>query len=425
MTLYRALRITAIVLLITVIAGASFFAGMFFGKPNGLAMLPITGSFQSGTSNQSQTLNTDLIKQAYQLIQQNYADRQTLQDTNMTYSAISGMVNSLGDTGHSRFLTPQEVVSENRSLSGEFEGIGALLQMKDGKPIILAPMDNSPALKAGLRPGDEIIGVNGEDMTGKSLNDIVNRVLGPAGTQVKITIHRPSTGETLTFTITRAKIVVQNVTWQMLPGTQIAHVRIASFSQNVAKDLTNALTQAKQQGAQGIILDLRNNPGGYLNEAVDVVSQFLATGNVMEEKDAQGKIQTIPVKPGGVATDIPMVVLINEGTASAAEITAGAIQDYNRAPLIGATTFGTGTVLQNFTLSDGSALLLATQEWLTPNGRVIWHKGIVPDIEIKMDPSVTASIPETERDLTAQQLKNLNDTQLLKAIEVLQQKISQ
>jgi carboxyl-terminal processing protease len=311
------------------------------------------------------------------------------------------------------------VKAEQSQIAGELEGIGALLQLKDGHPVILAPMDNSPAIKAGLRPGDRILEVDGLDATNWTLNEVVEHVTGPAGTEVKITLQRADGEEIYTVTIKRAKIIIQNVTWQMLPGTKIAHIRIASFSQNVADNLQTILRQARKQGATSIVLDLRNNPGGLLSQAVGVGSQFLADGNILLQKDAQGRVQQVQVQPGGLATDLPMVVLINGGSASAAEIVAGALQDYERAKLVGETTFGTGTVLLNFPLADGSALLLATEQWLTPKSRVIWHKGIAPDVEVKMDAALMPSIPETERNLTADGLLKLNDPQLLKAIELL------
>ena len=421
--MHKLLRFTSFILLLVVVAAAGYAAGVLSTDPRGLTLLPVSGARPTTTAAKPRVLDKDLIQQAYDIIQKNYADRDALTNTDLTYAAISGMVDSLGDTGHSRFMTPDMVKSEQRAIQGEFEGIGALLQMKDGRPIILAPMDNSPAQKAGLRPGDVILEVNNEDVSTRTLSEIVDRVLGPAGTKVTIKIERPTTGEMHTFTITRAKIEIKNVTWQILPGASIVHIRIAAFSQNVGRDLEKAIAESKKQGARGIILDLRNNPGGLLSEAINVVSQFLSSGNVMQEKNAQGESRDIPVEKGGTATDIPMVVLINEGSASAAEITSGALQDYNRAPLIGQKTFGTGTVLLNFPLKDGSGLLLATEMWLTPKGRVIWHKGIEPDIVVEMDAEVMPSIPETERDLTAEQLQKSNDAQLLRAIEELQKKL--
>lgn len=414
---------TLVVLLLVLFAAAAGFAGGLLVNRGGSLLsgegfLPVTGG-PTPTHTAAQEINADLIQQANDIIQKNYADQETLGDTDMTYAAISGMVDALGDTGHSRFLTPAMVKSEQRQIAGELEGIGALLQLKDGHPVILAPMDNSPAMKAGLRPGDRILEVNGLDATNWTLNEVVEHVTGPAGTEVKLTLQRAETDEVYTVTIKRAKIVVQTVTWQMLPGTKIAHIRIAAFSQNVADNLKTVLRQARKQGATAIVLDLRNKPGGLLSQAVGVGSQFLKTGNILLQKDAQGNVQEVGVQPGGLATDLPIVVLVNEGSASAAEIVAGALQDYQRAKLVGETTFGTGTVLLNFPLADGSALLLATEQWLTPKGRVIWHEGVAPDVVVKMDPEVMPSIPETERSLTAESLQKLNDPQLLKAIELL------
>jgi carboxyl-terminal processing protease len=205
----------------------------------------------------------------------------------------------------------------------------------------------------------------------------------------------------------------------MIPGTKIAHLRLAAFSQGVTKDLQNSLKQINDQGAQGIILDLRNNPGGLLDEAVGVTSQFVGSGDALRVKNAQGQEQAIPVKPGGLAVNIPLVVLVNQGTGSAAEIVAGAIQDAHRAQLVGETTFGTGTVLNQFQLSDGSQLLLATEEWLTPSGRVIWHKGITPDQAVTLSTDAQPLSPKAEQSMSATDLQKSNDTQLLKALQML------
>ncbi len=371
------------------------------------------------------SMNFGLIAEAWNSIQKVYVDRPAVDPQKLTYGAISGMVDALGDTGHSTFLTPDMLKEEQNFTKGQFEGIGALLEMKDGHATIVAPMDGSPAQKAGLKPGDVIIKVDGEDVAGLPLNEIVDRVLGPAGTKVTLTILDPQTNETNDVTITRAHIELHNVTWRMLPGTTIAHVRIAAFSQGVTTELKSALKAAQQQGATGLILDLRNDPGGLLNEAISVASQFLSNGNVMLEKNAQGETKPLPVKSGGVALDIPMVVLINNGTASAAEIVAGALQDASRATIVGETTFGTGTVLNQFKLSDGSALLLATEEWLTPKGRTIWHKGISPDIMVALQADSIPLIPETEQGMSTEQINNSGDGQLLKAIEILAKGSSQ
>ena len=363
--------------------------------------------------------NFQLIQDAWHTIQQNYVDHSALQSQTLTYGAINGMVNALGDTGHSRFLSPEMLKAEHNALNGEFDGIGAEVQETDGHTVIVAPFDNSPAQQAGLQAGDVILKVNGQDVSDLPLFQVVQRILGPAGSTVTLTILTPATGKIRDVTLTRAKITLHNVTWQQVPGTTIADVRIAEFSKGVSHDLQQALTEIKNQKLTGIILDLRNDPGGLLDEATGVVSQFVADGNALEEQDATGKITPVPVDHKYPVTALPVAVLINQGSASAAEITAGALQDHSRATLIGETTFGTGTVLNTFNLPDGSALLLAVQEWLTPNGRVIWHHGITPDDQISLPANAHPLLPEAERSMTPDQVKSSGDQQLLRALDVL------
>jgi carboxyl-terminal processing protease len=374
---------------------------------------------QPQTATGSNSLNLQLINEAWSLINRVYVDRSAVQSQTQTYGAISGMVDSLGDTGHSTFLSPQMVKEENNFTAGQFEGIGAEVEEKNNQVVIVAPIDNSPAQRAGLQPGDVIEKVNGSDVSGLPLDQVVAKILGPAGTQVTLAIVTPSTGQTREVTITRARITVNNVSWSQIPGTTLADVRIVGFSQGVSDDLQKALADIKQQGMTGIVLDLRNNPGGLLSEAVGTTSQFITSGNVLLEKDAQGKTTPVQVETSRPTTDLPVVVLINGGTASASEIVSGALQDAHRAQLVGETTFGTGTVLNQFSLSDGSALLLATQEWLTPSGRVIWHHGITPDVTVTLTPGTIPVLPETMRGMTSDQLKSSGDAQLLKAIDLL------
>jgi carboxyl-terminal processing protease len=361
-----------------------------------------------------------LIVDAWNTIEKNYVDRSAVSNTPLAYGAITGMVNALGDTGHSRFMSPQAVQSENSYTSGQFEGIGAEVQTKDNQTVIVAPIPGSPAEKAGVEPGDIIVKVDGGDVSGLPLESVVNKILGPAGTQVQITLQNPTTKQNRTLTITRARISVQNVSWNLIPGTSIADVQIAGFSSGVTSQLKAAITAIQAQGATGLILDLRNNPGGLLNESVSLASQFLKSGVVLQEKDAQGKINNVNVQHGGTATDIPMVVLINQGTASAAEIVSGALQDSQRATLVGETTFGTGTVLDTFSLPDNSALLLATREWLTPKGRVIWHKGIQPDQTVSLPPNAAPLYAYQIKNLTAADVQATQDTQFLQALKILQ-----
>ncbi len=363
-----------------------------------------------------------LIAEAWNTIEKVYADRKAINSQKMTYGAISGMVDSLGDTGHSRFLTPQMLKQERNLTRGSFEGIGAEVQMKNGQLVIVAPIDGSPAQKAGLKSGDVILKVNDQEVGGLPIDQAVDRILGPAGTQVKLTILNPTTTATRDITLIRASITVRSITWHLLPGTAIVDLRIATFSRGVAEDLRKVLLTIRKEKITGLVLDLRNNPGGLLDEAVSTASQFLSTGNVLLEKNAAGKIHPVPVKSGGAAVSLPLVVLINGGTSSGAEIVAGALQDAHRAKLVGQKTFGTGTVLQTFSLSDGSALLLAVEEWLTPAGNVIWHQGISPDLVVPLPPDVTPLIPAQEEGLTAEEFRKSKDVQLLRALDLLTQK---
>jgi carboxyl-terminal processing protease len=376
----------------------------------------------SGTS-AAPTIDTKLLNQAWNDINQNYVDRSVVTSQNLTYGAISGMVNALGDTGHSVFLTPDMVQQEKNFTQGQFEGVGLEVQMVNGAVTIVAPIDNSPAQKAKIKAGGIITKVNGQDISGLPLQDVVQKILGPAGTQVTLTILDPKTNQTQDYTLTRAHITLQNVTWTMLPGTTIADIHIASFANGMDKDLVAALRAIQQQGATGLVLDLRDDPGGLLDQAVATVSQFEASGVVLEEKDAQGKITSLPVKPGGIAVQIPMVVLINKGTASAAEIVTGALEDAKRATVVGETTFGTGTVLNQFDLPDGSAIMLAVQEWLTPDGQSFWHKGITPQIQVALPNNTSPLTPAEARNMTAAQFKSSQDSQLQKAIDLLMQPV--
>ncbi len=363
--------------------------------------------------------NFKLMAEAWNTIQRVYVDRNAVKPKLMTYGAISGMVNALGDTGHSRFLTPEMLKQERHLTKGELEGIGAEVQMKNGQLVIVAPIDGSPAQKARLKPGDIILKVDEKEVTGLPLDQAVALILGPAGTPVRLTILDPETRQTKDIALIRARITLQNVTWRQLPGTKVAHLRIVTFSNGVTGELRKALFTIQKEGVTGLILDLRNNPGGLYDEAVSTASQFLRSGNVLLEKNALGKTTTVPVRPEGAATALPLVVLINGGTSSGAEIVAGALQDADRAKLVGQKTFGTGTVLQAFPLSDGSALMLAIEEWLTPAGRVIWHQGISPDFVVPLPPEVTPLLPVTERELTAEKLMESGDVQLLRALDLL------
>ena len=366
-------------------------------------------------------LDLSLIREAWDVVEKNYVDRPAVQAENLTYGAIDGMVNALGDTGHSRFLTPAMVAEEHSFLSGKYVGVGLQIEMKNGRTTIVAPMDNSPAFRAGLRSGQQILKVDGASIAELTIDQVAKRIMGPVGSKVTLSVFDGGTGATVDVPLVRAEIQVTNVSSQMIPGTTIADIRIAAFSAGVTSGVHAALQDAQAKGVTGVVLDLRNDPGGQLDEAIGVASQFLKTGDVLIEQNAQGTRHSDRVKPGGIALSLPLVVLIDNGTASAAEIVAGALQSQKRAPVAGETSFGTGTVLQIFRLSGGSEILLAVEEWLTPEGQTIWHTGIKPDTPVTLKKDLDLLMPSQLSGMSRETFLAGTDLQLLKAVELLSQ----
>jgi carboxyl-terminal processing protease len=357
--------------------------------------------------------------EAWHHVQKDFVDREAVQPKRMTDGAILGMLNSLGDQGHTTYLTAEEFHQMKTSLEGHMEGIGAKMSMQHGRvPTVMATMRGSPAEQAGMRPGDVFLDVDGKDVTDLSLDRIVALVRGPAGTKVRLTLSRD--GTKIDLEITRARVEVPSADWHMLPGEpKVAHLALSEFGVKAGQQVEAALREAAQAGARGLLVDLRGNSGGYKDQAVAVTSLFLKDGNVFLEKDARGDQTPVPVKKGDFVTDLPLCVLLDEGTASSAEIFAGALQDYHRGKLIGTRTFGTGTVLSPFELSDHSAVLLATSEWLTPDGRQIWRKGIEPDVHVALPQGAAILQPDGETNLTASALAKSEDQQLLTALDLL------
>jgi carboxyl-terminal processing protease len=264
--------------------------------------------------------------------------------------------------------------------------------------------------------------VNGVSTVGKDIAGVSALIQGKAGTSVKLSILRPSTNQTLVISVMRAEIKVPNVLMHYIAEDHIADIQMVQFATGVADQLKDELRQAEKMGAKKLILDLRENPGGYLNEAIDTASEFIPKGNVLLEQDSSGKRTPYPVTGSTVDTTIPMVVLVNGDSASAAEIVTGALQDNKRAVVIGEKTFGTGTVLEEFPLSDGSAILLGTQEWLTPNGQFIRDQGIHPNIQVVLGKNATPLTPNDENadKMSERQILQSGDTQLVAAIRYLE-----
>lgn len=380
------------------------------GSPINSPILPnVTLSTPEGANEGTPADLQTLFKpfwEAWELVHNQYVD-QPVDDVALMQGAIRGMLASLGDQ-HTSYMDPQEFTDANAGLEGTYEGIGAYVDTSGEYLTIISPIKNSPAEAAGLRPGDRIIAIDGEDMTGIQPELARRRVLGPAGSVVELTVSRGDEPEPLIFEITRAQIVVASVEHEMFENG-IGYIKLNTFGDTTSDELRNALEEIMANKPRGLVLDMRNNGGGYLQTAVEVASQFIPEGVVLIERYGDGREDTYDARSGGLATDIPLVVLVNQGTASASEIVAGAIQDYERGKLVGMTTFGKGSVQIWNPLSDNQGAVRVTiAKWLTPLERTIHEVGLAPDFEVDL----------TEEDFEAER-----DPQLDKAIEVLEQLI--
>jgi carboxyl-terminal processing protease len=357
--------------------------------------------------------------EAWDLVQRNYVQPQQADPKALTYGAIEGMLERLGDEGHTRFLSPDERKQFDESLAGNFVGIGIHMTLRDGRPVVVAPIPNSPAAEAGMKSGDVIMAVAGADTAGLTLEELGEALRGPEGSTVQVTIRHAGDAGDQTIDVQRRRIDVPSVAWAMLPGAPVALVRISHFADGAHAQLVEALKAARAAGAKGIVLDLRDNRGGLSEEAVGSASEFLSGGTVVQfqARDGSRTPETDRDGAGGAATDLPLVALVNQGSASSAEILAGALKENGRAPLVGEKTFGTGTVLSIHELSDGSSVLLGTWLWLTPEGHLIKGQGIAPTTPLALPAGVTPLLPAEAGALTPEALRASQDTQLLRALD--------
>jgi carboxyl-terminal processing protease len=311
----------------------------------------------------------------------------------LIYGAIKGMLSSLDP--HSAFMPPEAYKDMQLDTKGEFGGIGIQIGLKDGVLAVIAPIEDTPAYNAGIKAGDKIIKVNGESTRDMGLHDAVNKMRGPKGTSVVITIMREGWKDTKDFTIMRNVIKVKSVKSKVIENN-IGYVKVSQFQEHTADDLEAALSNLEKQNITSLILDLRNNPGGLLNSAVDVSSHFLPAGKVVvsikgrngekaEYQTENSKVSEQETRKAKMFSTIPMIVLVNQGSASASEIVAGALKDWNRAVILGVQTFGKGSVQSVVPLSDGSGLRLTTARYYTPKGISIQSTGITPDIIVKLE----------------------------------------
>lgn len=322
-----------------------------------------------------------LFSEAISLVRKNYVEEVKPKD--LIYGSIKGMLGSLDP--HSSFMTPEQYKEMQVDTKGEFGGVGIQIGMKDGMLTVIAPIEDTPAYQAGIKAGDKIIKINNDFTKELSLQDAVSKMRGAPGSPVKITILREGWKETRDFTIKREVIKIKSVKSKILDDG-IGYIKINQFQEQTSSDLSTNMDKLLQDNITALVLDVRNNPGGLLNSAIDVSSQFLSPGKlVVFIKDKKGeKIEYRSNKNAGNST-IPMVVLVNQGSASASEIVAGALKDWNRAVIIGTQTFGKGSVQSVVPMNDGSALRLTTAKYYTPKGISIQSTGITPDIVVKTE----------------------------------------
>lgn len=390
------LRISALVALMTMLLVAAFGAGYLSASQRavtaGLAAptARIDGDTQPDeaappTTPRDLAREFEVFWEAWNVVDKRF-HRQPVDRTKLVQGAIRGMLQSLGDQ-YSSYLDPISSRIEKTNLDGVFDGIGATVDIKNGRHTIVAPIENSPAERAGLRTGDAIVRVDGKNVANLSLQEAVTLIRGPSGTKVRLTVSRleePELGD-FELEIIRSRIEIESVSTKLLPDAEgIGYVRLRNFGAGTKHQLERHLREFRAKRMKGVILDLRDNPGGLLPTSVDVASQFLREGRVVVTEQRNGQTaETHRAGKGGLASDMAVVVLVNKGSASASEIVAGALQDHGRATLIGERTFGKGSLQLPHDLKDGSQVRVTVALWATPNGRLIHGNGLQPDIEIK------------------------------------------
>jgi len=407
----RSTKIIATVLLL----GVAFLAGRYsHGSPVGGTLFPWgSASTTAVVQGIGQAMPKDLSSEQiefrrfwdlWRLLKQKYY-RQPLTDEALFYGAMQGLAKGANDP-YTTYFPPTEAKDFESSLQGEFEGIGSEIGIKDEQLQIIAPLPGTPAEKAGLMAGDAVLKIDGKDTTNMSVEEAVKLIRGTHGTKVVLSIYHVTQKKgPFDVSIQRDIIQIKSVKWRMAPGSKrIAIIEISSFGQDTTQAFRDAVRDVLKKDPQGLILDLRNNPGGYLDGAVAIASEWVGKEVVVKER-RQGKIiEEMKGEMSARLDQLPTIVLVNEGSASASEIVAGALQDLGRARLVGAKTFGKGSVQEYEPLPDGSAVKITVAEWLTPHDRTIQSVGLEPDV----------SIPRTAEDYEAKR-----DPQLNRALELL------
>lgn len=405
------LRIFQILIIIFVSSGLGYLLGVSRVAVLWKGYEPIV-KIESAAPPPSQTLDMSLFYEILDKVNQEYYDKSKLNSLKFLYGAINGALQSLGDP-YTSFFPPRENQEFKTQLSGQFEGIGAELSLtSDNRIGVVAPLDGSPAQKSGIKAGDTILKVNGEDTANWTVPQAVEKIRGPKGTKVTLTILHEKDKNPKEIKITRDVILVKSVTtWvkkinctrdkcsEEANGKPIAYIRLSQFGDKTNDEwinVINALNKKilQEEDFRGIVLDLRNNPGGYLNDAVFIASEFLSDGIVVIQEDSSRVQSEMRVSRRGIFLSEPLIVLINKGSASASEIVAGALSNHKRAKLVGTKTFGKGTIQQALEVDRGASLHLSIAKWLTPSGAWVDKKGIEPDIEAELDASGSAEVKD-------------------------------
>ena len=321
------------------------------------------------------------LAEVWALLEERHIDAGSIDPQAAADGAIRGMMNSLDDP-HAAYLAPDQYSMMRQDIRGYFEGIGAEVSLRNGLITIVAPIPDTPADEAGILPLDVILEIDGESTNGMELFEAINLIRGQQGTSVSLLVRRHKTGETEELEIIRGVIPLESVRLTMLVG-RIGHLRITSFSGTSKEELQRALERFERSRGLGLVVDIRNNPGGLVSSVVEVTSQFVGEGLVLYQLDGQGNRRDWNAEPGGMALEVPVVVLMNNGSASASEVFAGAIMHHGRAQTIGVTTYGKGSVNNLWPLTDGSAVNFTIARWYTPSGQLIEGEGVTPDIVLE------------------------------------------
>lgn len=380
----------------------------------------IVGFASQGKQSEDEYKYLRIFTDALRIIKENHVEQVSMKD--LIYGALNGMTKSLDP--FSSFFTPKQYESFRQETEGEFGGVGIEIGMEKGRPVVISPIEGTPAFRAGIKAGDVILEVNGEDTSNMSLIDVVQRIRGKVGTKVQLTIYRKGMEKPMKIELERALIKIESVKWTTLGD--VGYIKLSQFNENVSVQVERALKELASQRVKGVILDLRNDPGGLLSEAVNVADLFLPEGRlVVYTRSRNGETQKYFARRKPVVPDeFPVIVLINKGSASASEIVAGALQDYKRAVILGEKSFGKASVQNIIPLEDGSALKLTVAHYYTPLGRLIHNKGIVPDVQVAMDENQEEALQEAIRQKRLEGKNGLillpeKDPQLSKAIELI------